>query len=332
MRAARASKLLGTLLFVWTPPDVSHAQLDAPTPPPVTLPAHPFALDVAVPGRAPRFVIYGDMRFTDPGERDASRPGPRQALVAKIAAEQPDALFLTGDIPWHGGNEDDYRVYREETSTWRALQLHVFPALGNHEFQQCDEPVCLEHWWQTFPSLRGRRWYAVTLGRELQFFVLDSDASLLPGSDQAGWLQREIDTLAGSVRFVLVLLHHPPMTDASKGVRDNEAALAQQLTAAAAHGSARFVVCAAHVHNYERFERAGVTYLVSGGGGAKPLPVMRSAADRYRNDSFPNFHYLRFELATRQLRGEMIRLSDPDAIAPGKWAVGDRFEVHAGPP
>jgi hypothetical protein len=81
------------------------------------------------------FVIYGDMRFTDPSEMVASEPAARHALVVKIAAERPDALFLTGDVPWHGGTTDDYRVYHDETAVWRERRLRVYPALGNHEFQ-----------------------------------------------------------------------------------------------------------------------------------------------------------------------------------------------------
>lgn len=304
----------------------THAPRSAP---PAASAADPFEIDAAAPGQTVRFIVYGDMRFTDVRETQASRPGPRQALVARIAAERPDALFLTGDVPWHGGDQADYRVYRQESAAWRAGQLRVFPVLGNHEFQQCASPDCLRNWWQAFPDLRGRRWYSVALGPELLFIALDSNASLLPGSEQAQWLQRRIDGPADGVRFVVILLHHPPVTDAPAGVRTNEAALAARLSAAARHSSRRFVVCAAHVHNYERFERDGVTYLVSGGGGAKPLPIKRSAADRYQGDQFPNFNYVRFELLDHRLRGEMVRLTDADAPVPGKWAVQDRFEVGA---
>ncbi len=72
---------------------------------------------------------------------------------------------------------------------------------------------------------------------------------------------------------------------------------------------ARFIVCAAHVHNYERFQRDNIVFLVSGGGGGKPDAVKRSAADLYQSDDFPNFHYLRFQLTAGQLRGEMVRLT-----------------------
>ncbi len=329
MHTGRIIRLISSLLSATLLAACAHAP---PSAPPPAAADDAFRIDQAVLRQPTRFIVYGDMRFTDVREAQASRPGPRQALVAEIAAERPDALFLTGDVPWHGGDERDYRVYRQETAAWRAERLRVFPVLGNHEFQQCEQLGCLERWWQAFPDLRGRRWYAVTLGAQLQFIALDSNASLLPGSEQAQWLQRRLDAPADGILFVVILLHHPPMTDAPAGVRANEAAMAAQLTAAARHSSRHFIVCAAHVHNYERFERDGVTYLVSGGGGAKPLPVTRSAADRYQGDQFPNFHYLRFELLDHRLRGEMVRLADADAPAPGKWVVQDRFDVGAPPP
>jgi len=277
--------------------------------------------------RPTRFIVYGDMRFTARSETQASRPAPREALVARIAVERPDELFLTGDVPWHGGNEDDYAVYRQETTQWRSEQLRVYPVLGNHEFQRCAEEDCLANWWKAFPQFRARRWYAVALGSQLRFLALDSNGSLLPGSEQAQWLQDQIQALPASVRFVFILLHHPLMTDGHEGVRANEAALAAQLAAVAPHAPARFVVCTAHVHNYERFERDGVVFLVSGGGGAKPTPITRSSADRYRKDDFPNFHYIRFELTSRGLRGEMVRLSDAESTNLVTWAVNDRFEI-----
>src|SRR5580658_9602196 len=64
---------------------------------------------------SPRFLVYGDMRFTDLGETKASLPGPRRLLVARIGREKPDAVFLTGDVPWHGGNRVDYEVFARET-------------------------------------------------------------------------------------------------------------------------------------------------------------------------------------------------------------------------
>src|SRR5258706_12045751 len=75
-------------------------------------------------------VAYGDMRFTAPSETDATNPGVRQALVAKVAAENPAAVFLDGDVPWHGV-APDYAVFRDETHSWRAGPLRGLPPLRN---------------------------------------------------------------------------------------------------------------------------------------------------------------------------------------------------------
>ena len=47
-------------------------------------------------------IAYGDTRFTDVRETAATNPVVRRALVAKIAQERPAALFINGDLPWHG--------------------------------------------------------------------------------------------------------------------------------------------------------------------------------------------------------------------------------------
>jgi hypothetical protein len=280
-------------------------------------------------------IAYGDMRFTQTTETGATNPGARQALVAKVAAENPSAMFLNGDIPWHGVDAD-YAVFLDETRLWRERHLRVYPALGNHEFSACLDSACLERWWAAFPQLRGRRWYSVAVGTKVVGIELDSDASLLPGNPQRIWLEAQIAGLDPRVRLVLIIMHHPPVADmqsndTSHNPRPNETALADYLEAVAPASPARFVVSAGHIHNYERFSQNGVTYLVSGGGGAKPSYVERTPADLYQDGEFPNYHYVRFELRGNTVVGEMIRLSDYSAPKPNRWQTKDRFEISLRP-
>ncbi len=281
------------------------------------------------------FIAYGDIRFTRASETTASSPSARRALVAKIAAENPAAIFVNGDLPYHG-IAADYEVYRAETEVWRDQHLRIYPALGNHELAACYESSCLDRWWNVFPELRGRRWYSVAVGSKIIGIVLDSDASLLPGSEQRGWLEAQVTTLASAVRVVLIVMHHPPVADVQTvklvdhNARPNEQALAAYLEMAAAHSVARFVVSAGHIHNYERLFQGGVTYLVSGGGGATPYEIDRTAADLYQGADFPNYHYVRFELHGLTLSGEMIRLQYP-AASPARWRTEDRFEISLQP-
>jgi Calcineurin-like phosphoesterase len=281
-------------------------------------------------------VAYGDTRFTPATETEASNPRVRQVLVAKIAAENPAAIFLNGDTPWHG-LASDYAVYRDETRSWRQAHLRVYPALGNHEFSACSEPACLDRWWDAFPELRGRRWYSVAVGSKVLGLALDSDASLLPGSPQRMWLEEQVAGLAPGVRLVLIVMHHPPVADVQTvklvdhNPRPNEFALADYLKTVAPRSAARFVVSAGHIHNYERFAEDGVVYLVSGGGGARPYEVDRTAADAYQSGDFPNYHYVRFELHGDRVVAEMIRLGDYAAPAPTQWQIRDRFEISLRP-
>jgi hypothetical protein len=281
-------------------------------------------------------IAYGDTRFTQADETVASSPKARHALVAKIAEENPAAIFINGDLPYHGISAD-YDVYRAETRIWRDKHLRVYPALGNHELSACFQAACLDRWWSAFPELRGRRWYSVAIGSKVLGIALDSDASLMPGGDQRVWLESQLASLDAAVRLVLIVMHHPPVADlqtvkmVDHNARPNEKALAVYLKTVAERSSARFIVSAGHIHNYERLAQDGVIYLVSGGGGATPYEIDRPPEDLYRSAEFPNYHYVRFELHGPRLHCEMIRLEDPASANPAHWQIKDRFEVNLQP-
>jgi hypothetical protein len=292
----------------------------------------PPRFQVAGPEGALSFVVYGDTRFT---QRDGvANPSARRALVAHAAAENPAAIFIGGDLVYQGDDSDDYATYVSETAPWSARGIPVFPALGNHEFRDC-RPAhavspCLDNWWHTFPALRPWRWYSVAMGSSLVMLVLDSDAPLRPGSPQRSWLERQIGD-AGSdprVRFILVLLHYPPVRDPIFPRGKDEAQVQRYLSATAPTLRARVLVIGSHVHNYERFERDGVTYLVSGGGGAKPLPVLRMSGELSRLPTPVNFHYLRITLAGERLTGTMVRYEAAETDG-DRWSEPDRFEISA---
>ena len=275
-------------------------------------------------------IAYGDMRFTNPSALPAANVTARRALVARIAQERPDALLLNGDLTMHGGDQADYAIYQTETKAWRDAHLRIFPALGNHEFANCAVQQCLQNWWNTFPELKGHRWYSAQLGTRLYVIALDSNDSLLPGSPQQRWLEAKIDSLPNTVEFVWITMHHEPVGDVQVGADDNprpnEMALADLLKRKNLKSKARFVVVAGHIHNYERFEQDGVVYLVSGGGGAPQQTIARVPTDLYRANSYPNFHYLKFVVQGDELDATMCRLADPDSFV---WEVKDTFKVQA---
>lgn len=284
-------------------------------------PGPTFRISDAEMGSTPVFIAYGDMRFTDPKNVTATNPRVRRFLVKQVAAEHPAAVLLNGDVPLAGDMVNDYVVFHEESQAWRDANIHVFPALGNHEFHGKNPQQDLENWWNAFPELRNRRWYSAQLGNRLYTIALDSDAPLTEGSDQQKWFIQQINGLPKSTDFVVISLHHPPVADIQKHIevdhnpRPNEIVLRDLLSKMQPQTHAQFIVSAGHIHNYARHVVDGVLYLVSGGGGAHPYFVERTPDDLYQSDLFPNFHYVKFVLGKDSLHVTMYRVTDPEAQA-----------------
>jgi acid phosphatase type 7 len=289
-----------------------------------------FEVPAPDPAGALTFVVYGDTRFT---RHDSVVNAPaRRALVDKITAEDPAAILIGGDLVYEGDTPDDYETYRSETEQWASRKIPVFPALGNHEFRNCGDDVspCLENWWNTFTALRPYRWYSVTIGGTLRALILDSDSRLRPGSEQRVWFEQQIRAADADprIKFILIMLHYPPVRDLFYPSMLDEKEVAKYLAKKAHTLRAQVVVVGSHVHNYERYSRNGVTYLVSGGGGAKPVPAVRLFGELSKLHTAVNYHYIRFILENDRLTGTMVRF-DAAQRSGNAWSEPDHFEVKA---
>jgi hypothetical protein len=157
---------------------------------------------------------------------------------------------------------------------------------------------------------------------------LDSDAALKPGSEQRQWFERQVAGAGTGIKFIMVVLHHPPVRDPLYPAMRDEQEIVRYLSKNASRLRPRIVVVGSHVHNYERYRRNGVTYLVSGGGGAKPVPALRVLGELSRLQTAVNFHYLRFTLENQRLTGVMVRF-DADDQGGNPWSEPDHFEIVA---
>jgi len=275
-------------------------------------------------------IAYGDIRFTDPKEHGATDPEIRVALIKQIAKEKPDAILISGDIPWHGDDEKDWQVYDAETQVWHDSNLRVFPALGNHELNG-SEARGLENWWARFPALNTARWYSVRLGNCL-VLALDTDSKLGEGSPQMVWLKSQLSDLPPDLDFVLFTMHHPPYTNSHDSLAGGHSARSQEQRLGAWLEKqqpgirAQFLVIAGHVHNYERFNHGGVMYLVAGGGGAKPYLFDRTSDALYQAPKGPTYHYVKLTVDGRTLKASMFKW---ELIEGGKFMERDSFTLIA---
>ncbi len=276
-----------------------------------------------------RFIAYGDTRFHDPKDTDAANPAVRVALVHAIAQANPAFICFTGDVVYNGYDTDDWKIVDAETNVWREKKISVYPALGNHDLHG-DEKVALANYFQRFPDLKNSRYYSVRAANIL-LLVLDSSLDETSGA-QGEWLKENLDHVPADVDFVFVMDHHPPYTSSSDmkmlggghSARGQEQALAKMLEERQAKARFRIVMFSGHVHNYERHEHGGVTYFVSGGGGAHAYPIERKPEDLFQSKEI-NYHYLLVEVDHRQLTVTMNRLQ----LIDGKpvWTQPDSVKI-----
>ncbi|MGB9434382.1 MAG: metallophosphoesterase [Candidatus Acidiferrum sp.] len=278
-----------------------------------------------------RFVAFGDTRFHDPADTEPANPAIRQALIAAIDKENPVFISIGGDIVYNGENSKDWQVWDSETAVWREHKIPVYPAIGNHDLKgNVQSP--LGNYFARFPEIQQSRFYSVRLGNSLML-ALDSALEEVSGP-QGDWLRAQLDHLSPSVDFVFLIFHHPPYTSSSDektfggghSARASEQALAKFLEERQQNLRARIVVFNGHVHNYERHEHGGITYFVTGGGGAHAYPIVRHADDLYK-DAGVNYHYLLAAVDHNHLTVTMHKVE----IKEGKevWSQPDSVTITA---
>ena len=283
-------------------------------------------------GRPLRIVVYGDMRFTDPGNTTDSQPGVRKWLVQKVAEERPDLMLLTGDMPFHGADPADWKVYNEETAVWARERLRIYPTIGNHDLSP-DIPRGLANYFAAYPQVDERPWYSVKLGN-IYLITLDTSTFLNVGWAQRRWLEAQLANLPPSADFVFFLFHMPLVCDLQTafmlGIPDPATLeLRHYLETQAAASHAKFAIFTGHIHNYERFEVNGITHVITGGGGARPYPIfIRGDQDLYRARTYPNFNYVVITLEGKHADAKMYRVVDPNA-AQRSVEVMDSFTLDA---
>ncbi len=262
-------------------------------------------------------VAYGDTRFTDPAVTSGTNPRVRKWLAGRIADEHPQALLLTGDTPYTGSSPADWQVFQDETRPWRDQHIIQLPTTGNHEVKG-DRTMGINNYLANFPSIAKHRYYSALLG-SVEVISLDCTLSSASSSPQGRWFAAQLNQVPPQVEFLFILYHMPWMADRQSqifvGIPGPQALqLRNTLEARLDRIHAKVVVLNGHIHNYERFSRRGVAYVITGGGGAEPYPLLfRGHADLYQDSGFPVYHYLTLDVSHHQLHAVMWKVKNSDA-------------------
>ncbi|MFN2387049.1 MAG: metallophosphoesterase [Thermoanaerobaculia bacterium] len=289
--------------------------------------------------RSGRFAVVSDFQRTSPAElwRERNRD-ERRLIVGQIARESPDFLIVLGDLVFSGSSPAHWAEFDVLTAPLREAGIPILPVLGNHEYWMSPGRA-LPAFFARFPHLAGRHWYSVAYGG-LGLLFLDSNRRWLAAArweEQLAWYRAELARLDADhgVRGALVLLHHPPYTNST--VTSDERHVQRYFVPAFAAAAKTLAMFSGHVHSYERFERSGKTFCVTGGGGGPRVRLATGVRRRHKDDRFAGppvrlFHYLLVELSPNGLaiearglpkRGKAFEVMErfllpwPDAAAAG---------------
>lgn len=191
-------------------------------------------------------------------------------------SKRPNFLLHCGDVVDDGFAKNQWLKDLFEPCSNLMAHVPTFPVIGNHEKDS--------HWYYDYFSLPKPEYYYTFRYGNAQFFMIDSNKSLAPGSPQYEWLERELAASKSTWKFTC---HHHPCFSSDENDYGDHIKGKEGDTFFYGDKNARQVVPLyekfgvdiafnGHIHLYERtwpiFEmainqRKGVRYLTSGGGG-----------------------------------------------------------------
>lgn len=229
------------------------------------------------------FLVYGDTRGNDAIHR---------AVVEAMAGEAPDFLVALGDLVVTGGTAAYWTTFFDIERD--LLRMHpMWPVLGNHDLSNGGLDLYRERFAVPLDGPEPERAYTFRWGNAA-CIVLDGNVASDLG--QLFWLaaqlrQANTDPTVGQI---FVFVHQPPY---SAGLHGGTTAMKEDW-APLFRDERVTAVFAGHDHLYQRLVADGVTYFVSGGGGAPLYAVRDTAADAdFLALGESMYHYLRIRVS-----------------------------------
>lgn len=257
----------------------------------------------AVPEDQPySFVILGDTE---------ARPQISDRLLKMAWGERPHFLMVVGDLTDGGKRPNRFEwIYEYFASmTQFASRVPVFPVPGNGESDL--------YWYKHYHSLpEPENYYRFRYGNA-EFFMLDSNRDLSPGTEQYEWLQSALAQSTAEWKFAAH--HHPAYTSDEDDYGDtwigpsdlgdlnvrNLVPLYEQYGVDA--------VFFGHLHTYERTwpirdgrvdRERGVVYIQTGGAGGNTEDAA-PARSWFTSKFYRGFHYCIAQIGGGQFRFRM---------------------------
>ncbi len=189
---------------------------------------------------------------------------------------RPNLMVHAGDLVSTGSNKSHWTGHFFPNMQPLLGRVPMMPVLGNHEQDA-------KHYYDYMDLPEPESYYSFTFANS-EFFMIDGNRPLRPGSDQLAWLEGALK--ASEARWRFAVLHQPPYTsdsndygDTTKGTSNRGDPNVQNIIKLLEQYGVD-ICFSGHVHDYERtfpildgrvttYDKGGVVYItVAGGGGS----------------------------------------------------------------
>jgi hypothetical protein len=278
-----------------------------------TAPAGQFVTAPPDDSRGPfAFLLYGDTRTDDQ---------THAAVVRAMQAQSFDFLVNTGDYVAAGGDSALWRGFFAVEAD--LLRDHcVFGCVGNHELAG-DQAATnyLGYFGPTGAPVSSP--YGSSRWGRARLFLLNAFQDW--GQGELAWLRSELAKADSepNLTWRIVVLHWSPWSSGHHG-DDTRMLMAGVPELLVQHHVD--VVLAGHDHIYERGERNGLKYVVSGGAGAPLYPDIAPKPSTRRAEA--TYHFVRFAVDGDVMHLEAKRL-DGSTIENCGFRHGESWDCDA---
>ena len=193
-----------------------------------------------------RFAVYGD------NQRGIA---VHRRIAEVILLSGAEVVLHVGDFVKDGRNDVEW----EEQFRLPALDLLekvVFLGVpGNHDKDS-------RRYYEIVGPPLGRSWFSVEHGA-VAFFGIDTNKNLRPRGEQGRWLEGALKGCRAP--WKVAFLHEAPYSSSWPWPGGALKTRTHVMPVLEKYGVD--LVFAGHIHNYERFHKDGIPYIITGGGG-----------------------------------------------------------------
>ncbi len=235
-------------------------------------------------GEPSQFAVIGDTKI-------GTTESVFMKFLKKTEAEGINLIFLTGDVIDRPGTVSEWQRFFELTGTARTI--HIAP--GNHDINNYKSL-------KAYKEYTGRQPYYSFSAGDTQFVILCTELPDAMGKitgKQLAWLKGEFEK---PFPFRIVFLHRPlfPTPVGTGYGLDRHPQERDALHSLFVKAGVRLVFTG-HEHLYNRSEKDGVTYAITGGGGSRLIA--------FRGEDGGFYHYI---VAKRRNEGYVVTVYDLD--------------------